>query len=160
MNWYAIYTKPGAEDSTGRLLNKCAIEILNPGIVIKKYVRGKYSDIFEPLFPCYIFALFDAEIHGHMIKYTRGVRYIVGKENPLTVPPGIVDAIKKRMEGGIVRPEPEDLSHGDRVLINEGPFRDFYGIFKGKISGSERAMILLEALHCRMDIDARSIIKV
>ena len=158
-DWYTIYTKPKAEDSTNRLLSNVGIETLNPKIRIQKYMRGKYSDVIEQLFPCYIFACFDRNTQSHMIKYTRGVRYIVGKESPITVPHEIINAMRERMEGEILVPPKEDFEKGDRVLIKEGPFRNFYGIFEGKLSGRERAMVLLDALHVKLDIEERSITK-
>lgn len=159
MNWYAIYTKPKCEDPTARLLNNAGIETICPKLKVRKRIRGKYADVTEQLFPSYLFAFFDREKQGHMIRYTRGVKYIVGKENPLMVPREIIDAIKERMEGDIVVPVPEDLREGDRILIKEGPFKDFYGIFKRDIPGKERSMILLEALYCKLDIEKRSIKK-
>ena len=160
MNWYAIYTKPKCEDSTARLLNNAGIETLNPKIKVLKRLRNKYCDVVEQLFPCYIFALFDKERHSHMISYTRGVKYIVGRESPLAVHPEIIHAIRERMEGDIVIQTPEDLSKGDRVLIKEGPFKDFYGVFDRSVPGKKRSMILLEALHCKLEIEIRSIKKV
>lgn len=159
MNWYAIYTKPKCEESTARLLNNAGIETLSPRIRVLKRVRGKYADVTEQLFPSYIFGCFDNEKHGHMIRYTRGVKYVVGKGNPLAVPPEIVQAIRERMQDGIVIPVPEDIRKGDRVLIKEGPFKDFYGIFQRDMSGKERAMILLETLTCTLQIGSRSIRK-
>ena len=157
--WYAIYTKPKCENSTALQLNNAGIETLNPKIKVKKYIRRKYTHIIEQLFPCYIFAFFDREKQGHMIKYTRGVKYIVGKENPLVVHPEIIDSIRERMEGDIVVPAPENFKNGDRVLIKDGPFKDFYGIFERAISGKERSMILLEVLQCKLDIEIGSIRK-
>jgi transcriptional antiterminator RfaH len=159
MNWYAIYIKPKCEDSTALQLKNAGIEVLNPKIRIKKYIRGKYIAVIEPLFPSYIFTCFDPERHGHMIKYTRGVRFIVGKQNPLVVPQEIIDTILERMEGDIVIPAPERLESGDRVLIKEGPFANFYGIFERVVPGRERAMILLEALHCKLEIESISLRK-
>jgi transcriptional antiterminator RfaH len=159
MNWYAIYTKPKCEDSTCRLLRNAGIETLSPRIKVVKSVRGKYIDTLEQLFPSYIFAFFDEDKHSHMIKYTRGVKYIVGKEAPLIVHPEIIEAIKERMDGDIVKPIPEDLKKGDRILVKEGPFKDFYGIFQRNIPGKERALILLEALHCALHIEIRSVKK-
>ena len=159
MNWYVIYTKPKCEDSTALLLSNAGIETLCPKIRVRKRIRGKYAEVTEQLFPSYVFAFFDKEKQGHMIKYTRGVKYIVGKESPLMVHQEIIDAIKERMKGDIVVPIPEDLSRGDRILIKEGPFKDFYGIFERDIPGKERSMILLEALHCCMDIEKRSLRK-
>lgn len=159
MNWYAIYTKPRCEESTARLLNKAGIETLSPRIRVVKRVRNRYIDVVEQLFPSYIFASFDREEHSHMIKYTRGVKYIVGKENPLVVHSEIIEAIKVRMEGDIVVQAPEDLIKGDRILIKEGPFKDFYGVFERDLPGKKRSMILLDALHCKLEIEVRSIRK-
>ena len=160
MNWYVIYVKPKCEDSTALQFRNAGIKALNPKIRAKKYVRGKYINLIEPLFPSYLFAYFDPEIHGHMIKYTRGVKFIVGKQNPLVVPQEIIDTILERMEeGNVVTPVAEKLESGDRVLIKEGPFADFYGIFERDVPGRERAMILLEVLYCRLEIENISLRK-
>jgi transcriptional antiterminator RfaH len=159
VDWYAVYTKPHAEDVTATLLANAGLEVLNPKMLTKKYARKKYIDAVEQLFPCYIFAFFDTETHYHMIKYTRGVKYIVGKEHPLPVPSEIIDAIRERMKDGIVSPAEESFEKGERVLVREGPFKDFYGVFDRKIPGRQRAMILLEALHCKLDVECQSIRK-
>ncbi|MFZ2197743.1 MAG: transcription termination/antitermination NusG family protein [Thermodesulfovibrionales bacterium] len=159
MNWYAIYTKPKCEDSTALQLRNAGIETLNPKIRTKKYIRGKYISVIEPLFPSYIFACFDSEKQGHMIKYTRGVKFVVGKQNPLAVPQEIIEAIQERMQGDIVTPALEKIEKGDRVIIKEGPFVNFYGIFERDIPGRERAMILLEALHSKVEIEILSLRK-
>jgi len=160
MNWHVIYTKPRAEDSTALLLINAGIEVLNPRIRVKKCVRKRFVTVTEHLFPCYIFAFFDSEKHSHMITYTRGVRYIIGKDTPLVVFPEIIEAIRERMEGDIVKPAPVRFERGDRVLINEGPFKDFFGMFERNIPGKERVMILLEALHCKLDIESISLKKI
>ncbi|SPQ01713.1 hypothetical protein NBG4_680006 [Candidatus Sulfobium mesophilum] len=49
------------------------------------------------------------------------------------------------MEGDIVLPTSEKFDSGERVLIKEGPFKDFYGIFERHIAGRKRATILLES---------------
>jgi transcriptional antiterminator RfaH len=158
--WYAIYTKPKAEDSTATLLSRAGIETFNPKIKVRKYGRKKYIDVIEQLFPSYVFALFDPGKHGHMISYTRGVRYVVGGEIPIAVPDEIILMIRQRMVDGVVKPEPVDLSSGDKVMISEGPFKDFYGIFERNLSGKERAMILLEALHCKLEIELHMLKKI
>lgn len=157
MNWYAIYTKPGAEDAATMLLSNAGIETFNPKIRVRKYVRKKYTEAIEQLFPCYIFASFDPDKHSHMIRYTRGVRYVVGKQHPLVVPPDMIEAIRERMEDGVVKPETENFEKGDRVLIKEGPFKDFCGIFERNLSGRERVVIFLEALFCRVEIEGFSL---
>ncbi len=156
-HWYAIYTKPRAEDSTALLLANAGIEILNPKIKAIKYLRKKYTEVIEQLFPCYLFAHFEPDTHSHMIRYTRGVRYVVGGESPLVVHAEIINAVKERMKNGIVQPEPCNYRQGDKILIKEGPFKDFYGIFERNIPGKDRAMILLEALYVKIEIGQTSI---
>jgi transcriptional antiterminator RfaH len=156
-HWYAIYTKPRAEDATAHLLSNAGIEVLNPKMRVKKYVRKKYSEVIEQLFPCYVFANFDANMHSHMIRYTRGVKYVVGKETPLVVHAEIITAIRERMKDGIVQPETDHYSQGDKVMIKEGPFKNFYGVFERHLPGKDRAMILLEALFVKVEIEKASI---
>ncbi len=160
MNWYAIYTKPSCEDSTTQLLRNAGIEILNPKIRIKKYQRGKYLAVVEPLFKNYIFARFDNNRHNQMIRFTRGVKYIVGKENPVAVPIEIIRAISEHMDDrSIINPVPDAFSKGDRVLVKEGPFANFYGIFEREVPGRDRIVILLEALGSRLEIEDISVRK-
>ena len=71
----------------------------------------------------------------------------------------IIGTIQERMQDDIVTPAPEKFENGERVLVKEGPFENFYGIFKRDIQGKERAMILLEALHCKLEIKSISLRK-
>jgi transcriptional antiterminator RfaH len=159
MNWYAVYTKSRAEETVVNLLNQAGIETLNPKLLIRKFWRGRYSELIEQLFPCYIFAFFDAESQTHLVSYTRGVRYVVGKEMPRPVPSEIIATIMERMEDGVVTPAPEAFMRGERVLIKEGPLKDFYGVFERNVTGKKRAMILLDTLHCRLEVESRSLKK-
>ena len=84
--WFALYSKPKCENSIVTLLNNAGIETLNPKIQTRKYIKGKYTLVIEQLFPNYVFAFLDSESEIHMVKYTRGVRYIVGKGKPVAVP--------------------------------------------------------------------------
>jgi len=157
--WFAIYTKPKCENSIVILLNNAGIKTLNPKIQTRKYTKGKYMLIVEQLFPNYIFAFLNRENEIHMVKYTRGVKYIVGKEKPMAVPPEIINSVKERLDGDIIRQVPESFEKGDRVLIKEGPFKDFYGIFEGTLPGKERSIILLEAIYSRLNIEIFSLKK-
>jgi transcriptional antiterminator RfaH len=155
MNWYAIYTKPRHENPVATRLQEIGIEILNPQLRSKKYKQNKLTEVREPLFPCYLFAHFDKNKYSHLISYTRGVRYIIGKADPVAVHDGIIETIKSRMEdGNTVAADSPRFHEGDRVLIHDGPFRDFHGIFKSEIKGSERVMILLDAIYYRLELDS------
>lgn len=155
MKWYALYTKPWSEDSVVSRLQDIGIEVLNPKLKSKKYQRNKISEVIEPLFPCYLFAHFEKERYSHLITYTRGVRYIVGKTHPVVVHDEVIGTIKESMEdGNIVVIRPQRFERGERVFIREGPFKDFYGIFEREIKGNERVMILLDSISYKLEIDS------
>lgn len=159
--WHAIYTKPGKEDLVAFRLQGIGIEVLNPKLKSKKYKRNKFIDVIESLFPCYLFANFEKEKYSHLITYTRGVRYIVGKGNPIVVHDEIINTIKEGMgDDNIVVIKPRKFEKGDRVLIKEGPFKDFYGIFEKETRGPERVMILLGMIHYRLELDSCLLTKI
>ncbi len=155
MGWFIIYTKVHNEDKVAKNLSDAGIVTLNPKILVRRYIAGKIFTKPEALFPSYIFANFDPEKFLHMVKYTRGVRYVLFKDRPVEVHPVIVNSIIKRMgPDGFVRIEPRAISPGERVVIKHGPFKDFYAVFEGRLNKRERVILLLEALNARIEIDA------
>jgi transcriptional antiterminator RfaH len=89
-----------------------------------------------------------------MIKYTRGVKYIVGKDRPLEVPEEVIKSIRERLEGDILEIRSPRFKKGEEVVIKDGPFKDFFGIFDRYIKGSERVLLLLKAIHGRLEVDS------
>jgi transcriptional antiterminator RfaH len=153
--WYAVYTKPKKEDSVAFSLQNIGIEVLNPKIKFRKFKRNRLTDLIEPLFPCYLFANFDKDKYSHLITYTRGVKYIVGKKSPVAVQDEVINVIKDGIEdNNLIVIKPSTFKNGDKVLIKDGPFKDFYGIFEKEIKGHERVMILLETIQCRVELDS------
>jgi transcriptional antiterminator RfaH len=152
--WYAIYTKPKKEDSVAFQLQNIGIEVLNPKLKLKKYKNNRFLDVIETLFPCYLFAHFEKDKYSHLITYTRGVRYIVGKNSPVLVHDEVIDSIKEGMEeDNIIVIKPQQFKEGDKVSIKEGPLKEFCGIFEREIRGPERVMILLSTLNYRIELD-------
>ncbi len=155
MGWFVIYTKPQNEDKVAKKLSDAGIVTLNPKITTRKYIAGKISTRTEALFPSYIFANFDSEKFLHMVKYTRGVRYVLFRDKPAEIHPAVINSIINRMSpDGFVRIEPRAISSGERVVIRHGPFKDFYAIFEKQLNKKERVFLLLETLNARIEIDA------
>jgi transcriptional antiterminator RfaH len=153
MDWFAIYTKPGAEALAAENLRRAGIETLSPKIRTKKFRRQRLVESVEPLFPCYIFARLDLGRHLHMVSFTRGIRYVVGGESPTGVPEGVIDSIRENVRDGVVVPRPGDFNKGERVRIMDGALKDFRGVFTGQMKGSERVTVLLDAMGFRVEVD-------
>jgi hypothetical protein len=45
MNWYAVCTKPGVEDAVFRKLRQAGIEVFNPKLRIRKFVRNACCEV-------------------------------------------------------------------------------------------------------------------
>ncbi len=155
MNWYALYTKPKREDTVAFRLRDIGIEVLNPKLKSRRYKQSKVIGTIEPLFPCYLLAKFDKGKYSHIITYTRGVRYIVGKSNPVAIHEEIIQTIKEKMEeGDTVVIKPCRFEKGDRVIIKDGHFKDLYGIFERETKGRERIIIFLNTINYRIELDS------
>ncbi len=162
-SWYCIYTKPKKEDYVASLLSdRLGLEVFNPKVKKRKVVKGRYIDTEEELFPCYIFSRFDPKIHYHTIRYTRGVRRVVGGRNGSLYPVSdvIINAVKSRMVDGFVKLVPASkFRPGERVVVKDGPFQGLDGIFLEELSSKDRVIILLNLIkrQVKLEIDAGSV---
>lgn len=164
MNWYAIYTKPKREEMVSGSLSQAGIEVYNPQLKVRKYMRGQYRDVVEPLFPCYIFARFDPKYSLWMIRYTRGVKKVVSStDTPWPVDGDMINLIRSREDdNGIITLKYDAYKKGDTVTIANGPFAGFTGIFERPMKGNERVMLFLNAVsyQARVVLDRASLMKV
>ncbi len=158
-NWYAVYLKWGHEKAVSRRLEGAGIETLSPLLRQKRFRNNRMIETIEPLFPCYVFARFDPDAHFRMISYTRGVRYIVGGAFPMSVPVEIIGSIRGKIAGGVIALKPEDIEEGGQVMIKDGPFAGYYGLFKRYTKGSERCLVLLEALGWTLETDNSMVVR-
>lgn len=132
--WYVIYTKPKSEERVSEQLRRINLEVFNPKLRREKIV---------PLFPCYIFVKVNSLKYYRLLKYTRGVKRILGNgETPYIVPQEVIDIIKLKEKNGYVEVEPR-LKKGDSIILKGGPFKNFLGIFEEELSDKERVKILL-----------------
>ncbi len=147
MQWYAVYTKPRREGIVADSLRNAGLEVFDPKLKQRKYMNGVYRDIIGPLFPSYIFVKFEPITTSWMIKYTRGVRKIVGNDSPWPVSDEIINLIKSQEESGVITIKPPELRRGDKVTIKDGPLQGLSGIFEKEATGEERVILLLTAIE-------------
>lgn len=149
-HWYCIFTKPRQADVVAqKLILLPEIEVFTPKLKRNKVRRGSYTEVIEELFPSYIFSRFSLERYAHMIRYTRGVRRIVGDTEgyPITVDERIIRTIQENVQDGFVVITPPDLKTGDPVRVTDGPFAGLAGIFLKELKPRDRIVILLNAIH-------------
>ena len=159
-NWYLVYTKPKNEDIVSKKFEEAGFEVLNPKLKERKVYRRNLQDIVSPLFPCYVFLRFDVELDYRLIKYTRGVKSILGTAfEPSIVPDEVIGSIVTHMENGVITLKPAELKSGEKVYIKAGPLEGLNAIFEKELKGTERVSILLTAINARVVVDRAMIEK-
>ena len=161
--WYVVNTKPRNEERAATNLTNGGIEVLAPRIKLRKYKDGKFIYVVEPMFPCYIFVRFHPVDDFRMVKYARGVKTIVHfGEQIVPLPDGMIEFIKSRLDNGVASVDKPKISKGEKILIKDGPFRGFSGIFESELDGKERVAILLDGINycAKMEIDRDLIVTV
>jgi len=150
-SWYVLHSHPNKEDLLWQQLLAREIEVFYPRIQANP-VNPRARKI-KPYFPGYLFVCTDLEKLGlstlQWMPYSTGLVMFGGE--PSALPESIVQVIRQRVDeintaGGEVL---DALKPGDRVVIQEGPFEGYEGIFDVRLSGKERVRVLLEMLGAR-----------
>ena len=108
-------------------------------------VRRRRVEVEKPLFPGYCFILIQLQWHG-VYSAAGVIRLLMDGDHPARVADTIIDDIRKREVGGIVRlPKPPPFRSGDRVRVVRGPFEGHFGLYDG-MAPRERVYVLLSLL--------------
>lgn len=145
-SWYLLYCKRGQLQRAKEHLERQQVECLIPTIVLEKIVRGKRSEVSEPLFPNYLFVHFDPEtIHTTTISATRGVSHFVRfGTHPAIVPPNVIQHLINNPLINIS--DPQTPWPGDAVTITKGAFEGLEAIFT-EPDGETYSILLLKVLN-------------
>jgi len=140
-NWYIVQTKPKKEFHLEKIFAESGLPSYNP-----KY---REAGRVRPFFPCYQFVFFNYPAQYKLVKYTRGVRTLIGNDQgPIPLGQAFVDEIRAREVDGFIElekygfePEP-----GDEIEVAAGPFKGLRGVFEKGLSGRDRVLILLNCV--------------
>jgi transcription antitermination factor NusG len=136
--WFVINTKPKKELHVAKLFAEGGYTCYIPVYRQDKRVT--------PFFPGYGFLRFNFPDDFQTVRYTRGVKRVVGDNNgPIPIPDEAIDRIRAREIDGLIEFEKhgETPLVGDEIEVVEGPLKGLRGIFKKELGDTERVMILL-----------------
>ncbi len=144
--WFIVNSKPKQEFDAEKHLRTLGIDVYLP-VYNRKIKKNRVKvDRISPLFSGYLFARFDICEFYQKVRYTHGVKTILGCNEYLwTLADEKILDIKSRESNGLVvlRRREDHFRQGDRILIDEGDFEGWEGIFQEELPDRERAMILL-----------------
>ncbi len=121
--WYVLNTKPKKENQVESLLLAGGFTVYNP-----KFIQD--NRVFS-FFPGYEFILFDYPEQYRLVKYTRGVKKIIGyMEGPVAIEEKVIQSIRMREINGFVELDKygEEPEVGDEIRVMEGPLKGLTGL--------------------------------
>jgi transcriptional antiterminator RfaH len=159
--WYVVQTQPHSERKACSHLIRQGFETYLPQYLKKRRHARKTEIVPAPLFPRYLFVLFDiATQPWRPIRSTIGVNHLVCQgDSPASVCHGVVQGLKGREDerGFIKLINPLRFARGDQVRVLDGVFSNWVGLFEG-MTDEERVTVLLELLGRKvrvvMDLDS------
>jgi transcriptional antiterminator RfaH len=153
--WYVIHTQPKQEDRACSNLKVLGVSIFNPKIKERRYNQFSIVPTYvtKSLFTRYIFAQFKINDLYHKVRFTRGVYSVVGfGDGPTPISEEVITLIQSKIEDGFVKVD-EEIMPGDRVMVKDGPLKNFAGIFEGGMKATDRVRILLETVSYQAHIE-------
>jgi len=145
-SWYLIYTKPRQENLARENLERQGFVTYLPLAEQTRRRNGRYIKIIEPYFPRYVFIQLNTDTDNWApIRSTLGVSQMVRFGGlPAVVPDDLITCLKENDDSnGVQELIEQELSPGDRVVIINGPFAGYKGIYQQQTS-TERVAVLLE----------------
>lgn len=143
-----MHSHPNKEDSLRKQLEIKGIDFYYPTIQVQPVnPRARKRKAY---FPGYIFISLDLKSSSlselQWLPYSAGLVSFGGE--PAQVPENLIHALKKRLveNAAEISESKMRLKQGDQVVIKNGPFDGFEGIFQAHLSGTDRVQILLRML--------------
>jgi transcription elongation factor/antiterminator RfaH len=147
--WYAIHTNPKEETRAEQNLKAWNVATFFPKIKERQHKRNKGPMyVTRPLFPRYIFARFKSGELLHKVRFTRGVKSVVGfGEGPTPIRDEVIEVIAAQVgEDGCISFS-RRFKPGEKVSIQDGALRNMHGVFERELKDEERVIILLETIR-------------
>lgn len=149
--WYVARSKPRNEELLWKQFCLRNIEAYYPSIKVQTV--NPRSRQLQSYFPCYIFVHVDLNlISKSTLDWMPGSAGLVSfGDEPAYIPDNLVYEIKQRINNldndlDITHPS---LCKGDKVIIHNGSFKGYEGVFDTKLSGVDRVRVLLSLMNNR-----------
>ena len=127
-NWFALEVKFRHEQAVAQTLQDKGFEAFAPSSYRRKQSRNKVVDVSGPLFPGYVFSLFDARFRLPIVM-TPGVRSVVGYGRiPVPIALDEMNAIRKVANCQIPAEPCPYLPEGKEVRVVAGPLAGLRGV--------------------------------
>ena len=171
-NWYVIHTYSGYEDRVAENLRQ-RIESMDMedkifGVIVPKekaieIKNGKRRTVERRIFPGYVMVdMVVTDDSWYVVRNTPNVTGFVGSgTDPIPVSDDEIKKIQKRM--GVEEPKYKmDVSVGESVTINDGPFKGFDGVISeiDEEKGKVKALVSIFGRETPVELDFLQVKKI
>jgi len=153
--WFAVHTKPRAEERAVEFLSLKGITTFLPRLLVSHRHGSRRWQAAEPLFPGYLFARCLPEPRAlSAVRWTPGVKTLLWDgTQPVPVPDDVVAYLQARSaDRGVIVPGPR-FQPGMRVRLRRGPLEFLEGIIERPASRSQRVRVLLQLLNTQVSVE-------
>lgn len=161
--WYAVSTKPRKEELVRILLEQAGLPVFLPHVLEWSRSRRRMEEKVNLLFPGYLFVGMSLARDYSRVRWTPGVRRVVGpEEQPTPVENALIEEIASRMgQKGYIVQRP-GLALGDRVEIRHGPLAGLLGVVEAPSTALERVRVLLTLFSRKttVEVDGRDLLRI
>ena len=162
MAWLVVYIKSQKETLAGDHLERQGFLAYCPMLRKEINYKSKTKIMTLPLFPRYLFIQANeiALKKIHLIRSTLGVSHLILRDGkPIYIKDEILDAVRHAEKVYLGQVE-TIFNAGDRVIIDEGIYKDIEAIYQNN-DGLERAVLMLNLLQkdVELTIETRHIRK-
>lgn len=151
-SWYAVQTKNRKEKLVMCQLREEGIPFYHPRLLVPR----RNGTRVEPLFPNYLFARVGNVEESVKVRYTPGVRRVLGYgDEPCPVDEELIGLFRSREgEAGYVRPSSVfRFEENDRVRLRGGVLQGLEAIFQRYVPARRRVQVLLTLLGRRVQVE-------
>ncbi len=164
--WYCIRSTVGYEVRAAELMPRLSfetklsvgeIDVFCPQIRKMMPVGGKMRAVLTPLFPGYFFAQLCLETAGRFVSSRPGIIGLVRfGDAPASVPTNVIEEMKATdfVATAELLLSSFNFVPGQKLLIREGPFAGMEAEYVSSLNDGQRALLLLEYLHRRVNVVA------
>jgi len=155
--WYVLKTKPRHERAVQSWLGRYGIEVYVPEIIVAK--RGMRCR--ETLFPTYVFCKLTCDEQWPLVRWSRGVRYVIEADGyPTPLASLVVNQVREWVGWWNDSGWQEHLV-GEQVRISSGPLSGLDAIFHKYLPGKQRCQVLISLMYrpLTVEVDLLSLVQ-
>jgi transcription antitermination factor NusG len=144
--WYALQVAPNHEKRVARRLADDRIEPYLPTYRERSRWSDRTVTLNRPLFPCYVFALFDPASDARRVLDLSGVIRIVGAgDDPVAIPENEIEVVRVLVASGNPLAPCQPVA-GKQVRVTRGSMTGIVGTLL-RIKERYRVVVSLEMLN-------------